>query len=85
VAQLGVALARTFDPVGERTHGMTIFDQQCLVSLCSFIIGCCIGKLGEVFGSKNRSWLASATFLQVLLATSSAVAAHYTGDSPYAE
>lgn len=82
LAQLGLALARTFAPIDEyRTYGIQKPDQQALVSLFSFIIGATLGRFGDAVGAKTRRWLVGATGLQVLLSAAAALTAHYSGES----
>ncbi|OCF60163.1 hypothetical protein L486_02843 [Kwoniella mangroviensis CBS 10435] len=79
VAQLGLAIARTFSPLGERTYGFQKPDQQALTSLLSFWIGTSLGRLGDKIGARRRTWLVLATFIQALLAMAASLAAHYCG------
>ncbi|KAK8843939.1 hypothetical protein IAR55_006731 [Kwoniella newhampshirensis] len=81
VAQLGLAIARTFAPVGERTYGMQKPDQQALASLLSFWLGTSLGRLGDRLTAKKRTWLVLASFVQVLLAMAAALTAHFSGES----
>ncbi|KAK4684390.1 hypothetical protein P7C73_g5788, partial [Tremellales sp. Uapishka_1] len=84
VAQLGLAIARTFDPIGVRTYGFQKPDQQALTSVLSFLIGASLGRFGDKIGAKHRSWLVLATFIQALLAMAGALCAHYSHESSYA-
>ncbi|WRT63197.1 uncharacterized protein IL334_000100 [Kwoniella shivajii] len=81
VAQLGLAIARTFAPIGERTYGFQKPDQQALTSLLSFWLGTSLGRLGDKIGARRRTWLVLATFIQALLAMAAALAANYCGQS----
>jgi hypothetical protein len=82
VAQLGLALARTFAPGEYRTYGLQLPDQQALVSLLSFLVGTTLGRFeGVLGGGRCRLWLVSAAFTQCLLAMAGALAAHYAGES----
>lgn len=84
VAQLGIAVARTFDPSYERTYGFEKPDQQALCSVLSFLIGTTLGRIGDKMGNKKRSWLVLATFMQCLCCLAAALASHYSGEGPYA-
>ncbi|ORY23262.1 hypothetical protein BCR39DRAFT_549556 [Naematelia encephala] len=77
VAQLGLALARTFNMEPYRTGGFQKPDQQALCSLLSFLIGATLGRIGDRMGAKRRTWLVTATFLQALMAMAAAIAAHF--------
>ncbi|KAK1921177.1 hypothetical protein DB88DRAFT_499920 [Papiliotrema laurentii] len=81
VAQLGLAIARTFNPAPYGTDGFQRPDQQALCSLLTFIIGASLGRLGDRIGPKKRTWLVSASFFQALLAMAGALAAHFSGES----
>lgn len=82
VAQLGLALARTFAPGEYRTYGIQLPDQQALVSLLSFLVGTTIGRFeGRLGGGRCRLWLVSAAFTQCLMAMAGALTAHYAGES----
>ncbi|WWD22660.1 hypothetical protein CI109_107153 [Kwoniella shandongensis] len=81
VAQLGLALARAFAPVGERTYGFQKPDQQALTSLLTFWMGTAFGRVGDRLTAKKRTWLVLATFMQVLLAMAAALTAHFSGES----
>lgn len=85
VAQLGIAVARTFDPIGERTYHFDKPDQQALCSVLSFLIGTSLGRIGDKMGAKKRTWLVLATFIQCLCCLAAALAAHYSGESAYAQ
>ncbi|WVN87595.1 uncharacterized protein L203_102778 [Cryptococcus depauperatus CBS 7841] len=85
VAQLGLAIARTFAPAGEKTYGFQKPDQQALTSLLSFWIGASLGRFGDWSGARKRTWLVSATFVQALLVMAAALAAHYSKESGFAE
>lgn len=84
VAQLGIAVARTFDPSYERTYGFEKPDQQALCSVLSFLVGTTLGRIGDRMGAKKRTWLVLATFIQCLCCMAAALAAHYSGEGPYA-
>ncbi|WOO83002.1 uncharacterized protein LOC62_04G006482 [Vanrija pseudolonga] len=84
VAQLGIAIARAFDPIGERTYGFEKPDQQAVCSLLSFLIGTTLGRIGDKIGAKRRTWLVLSSLLQVLLAAAATLAHHYSGQSGYA-
>ncbi|WVQ82800.1 hypothetical protein IAT38_004932 [Cryptococcus sp. DSM 104549] len=81
VAQLGLALARCFAPVGERTYGFQKPDQQALTSLLSFWIGTSLGRFGDWSGARKRTWLVLATFVQALLAAAAALTVHFSGEN----
>ncbi|WWC90209.1 uncharacterized protein L201_005142 [Kwoniella dendrophila CBS 6074] len=81
VAQLGLAIARIFSPIGERTYGFQKPDQQALVSLLSFWLGTSLGRFGDKIGNRRRTWLVTATFIQALLAMAAALCAHFSGQS----
>ncbi|WWC67328.1 uncharacterized protein I206_101236 [Kwoniella pini CBS 10737] len=81
VAQLGLAIARTFSPIGERTYGFQKADQQALTSLLSFWLGTSLGRLGDKIGARRRTWLVLASFIQALLAMAASLAAHYSGQN----
>ena len=81
MAQLGLALARTFNPSPLRTYSFQKPDQQALTSLLSFILGTSLGRIGDRIGAKHRTWLVLATFMQVLMTAAAALAAHYSGES----
>ncbi|KAJ9109051.1 hypothetical protein QFC21_000377 [Naganishia friedmannii] len=77
VAQLGVALARTFQPGAIR--GFHMPDKQALCSLLSFLLGTSFGRVGDKMGSHTRKWLILATVVQALLLMAGALTAHYGG------
>jgi len=81
VAQLGLALARDFNPVPIGTKGFQKPDQQALVSLLAFILGASLGRFGDKIGAKKRLWLMMASFIQALLCMAGALTAHYSGQS----
>ncbi|ORX34487.1 hypothetical protein BD324DRAFT_583432 [Kockovaella imperatae] len=80
VANLGLALARTFNPLPYGTRSFLKGDQQLLVSLVSFCIGTSLGRIGEHIGSTRRVWLVGATFCQLLLAVVGTCCAHFSGE-----
>lgn len=82
LAQLGLAIARTFAPDEYRTSGFQLPDIQALVSLLSFLVGASLGRLEVLFGGgKRKSWLVSATFVQCLLAAAAAITHHFSGEN----
>jgi uncharacterized membrane protein YoaK (UPF0700 family) len=81
VAQLGLAVARTFAPQNIRTSGFTRPDQQAFCSLLTFLIGTSLGRFGDKIGAKKKKWLVTATFIQALLAMAAALCTHYSGES----
>jgi nitrate/nitrite transporter NarK len=81
VAQLGLAVARTFAPIGERTYGFQKADQQAFTSLLAFLLGTSLGRIGDKIGARRRTWLMLASFIQVLLAMAGALCAHFSGQS----
>ncbi|WVR03090.1 hypothetical protein IAU60_000079 [Kwoniella sp. DSM 27419] len=81
IAQLGIAIARTFANPRERTHAFMKVDQQALTSLLSFWIGASLGRVGDRIGARTRTWLVGSCFLQALLAGFAALTAHYSGES----
>jgi uncharacterized membrane protein YoaK (UPF0700 family) len=81
LAQLGLAIARTFAPDTLRTYGFQLPDIQALVSLLSFLVGASLGRFENLFGGgRRKSWLVTATFVQCLLAAAAAIAHHYSGE-----
>ncbi|OCF34313.1 hypothetical protein I316_03827 [Kwoniella heveanensis BCC8398] len=84
-AQLGLALARTFAPHGQRSFGFLKMDQQALVSLLSFFVGTTFGQFGNWLGGKKRLWLMCATLGQMIFMAAAALAAHYSGESGFAD
>lgn len=80
VAQLGLAVARNFAPVGERTYHFEKPDQQALTSLLSFLLGTSIGRLGDRWGCKKKGWLVTSSWIQAVLLMAAAVAGHYCGE-----
>lgn len=81
LAQLGLAIARTFAPDRYSTSGFQLPDIQALVSLLSFLVGASLGRFEVLFGGgKRKSWLVTATFVQCLLAAAAAIAHHYSGE-----
>lgn len=80
VAQLGLAVARNFAPVGERTYHFEKPDQQALTSLLSFLLGTSIGRLGDRWGCKKKGWLVTSSWIQAILLMAAAVAGHYCGE-----
>lgn len=84
VAQLAIAIARTFDPLPTRTYGFQKGDQQALTALMSFWLGTSFGRIGERLGNKRRLWLATSGILQMLMAATAALLGHFCGESPYA-
>jgi uncharacterized membrane protein YoaK (UPF0700 family) len=84
VAQLGIAVARTFDPIAERTYHFEKPDQQAFCSVLAFLIGTTLGRIGDKVGAKRRTWLIVSSFLQVLMAMAAALCAHYSGEGSYA-
>jgi hypothetical protein len=81
LAQLGLAIARTFAPDTLRTYGFQLPDIQALVSLLSFWVGASLGRFENLFGGgRRKSWLVTATFVQCLLAAAAAIAHHYSGE-----
>jgi hypothetical protein len=82
LAQLGLAIARTFAPDEYRTYGFQLPDIQALVSLLSFLVGAGLGRFEVLFGSgKRKIWLVIATFMQCLLAAAAAISFHYSGET----
>jgi hypothetical protein len=77
VAQLGLAVARTFDPGAPK--GFQMPDKQALCSLLSFLVGTSLGRFGDKIGPHRRVWLVGATVVQALLVMAAAVAAHFSG------
>lgn len=75
VAQLGVALARTFQPGAIR--GFHMPDKQALCSLLSFLLGTSVGRIGDKIGNNSRRWLISATIIQALMLMAAALLAHF--------
>jgi type IV secretory pathway VirB2 component (pilin) len=75
VAQLGVAVARTFQPGAIR--GFHMPDKQALCSLLSFLLGTSVGRIGDKIGNHTRKWLILATFIQALMLMAAALTAHY--------
>ncbi|RSH78369.1 uncharacterized protein EHS24_002094 [Apiotrichum porosum] len=84
VAQLGIAVARNFDPIPERTYEFMKPDQQAFCSLLAFLLGTTLGRVGDMIGAKRRTWLVVSSFIQVLMAMAGALCAHYSGESSYA-
>ncbi|WVR08147.1 hypothetical protein IAU60_005193 [Kwoniella sp. DSM 27419] len=84
-AQLGLALARTFAPHGQRSYGFQKMDQQALLSLVTFCFGATLGQFANRYGGKKRSWLVGATFGQMCLMAGAALAAHFSGDTGFAD
>jgi len=84
VAQLGLAIARTFSSRDTRTYGFQRPDQQALCSLLTFLMGTSLGRIGDKIGAKKRLWLVMASFTQALLAMAAALTAHYSGEEPVA-
>lgn len=84
IAQLGIAIARNFDPVPHRTYHFMKPDQQAFVSLLSFLAGTSLGRIGDRIGPKRRNWLVLATFLQCLMTMAGALCAHFGGESQFA-
>lgn len=81
VAQLGLAAARSFNPVPYRTYGFLRPDQQALCSLLTFLLGTSLGRIGDWIGAKKRKWLVIASFTQVLLAMAAALTQHFSGET----
>ncbi|GHJ85439.1 hypothetical protein NliqN6_1841 [Naganishia liquefaciens] len=79
VAQLGVAVARTFQPGAIR--GFHMSDKHALCSLLSFLLGTSVGRIGDKIGNHTRKWLISATIIQALMLMAAALTAHYGGTS----
>ncbi|WVF68413.1 hypothetical protein IAT40_003178 [Kwoniella sp. CBS 6097] len=84
-AQLGLALARSFAPHGQRSFGFLKMDQQALVSLLSFLVGTSLGQFGNWVGGKKRVWLMGATLGQMVFMAAAALAAHFSGESGFAD
>jgi hypothetical protein len=81
LAQLGLAIARTFAPDTLRTYGFQLPDIQALVSLLSFLVGASLGRFENLFGGgRRKAWLVTATFVQCLLAAAAAISHHYSGE-----
>ncbi|EIW73015.1 hypothetical protein TREMEDRAFT_37110 [Tremella mesenterica DSM 1558] len=78
VAQLGLALARTFAPTPERTYGFQKPDQQAFVSLAAFLAGTSLGRIGDHMGARRRSWLFLSAAIQVLLTIAGTLCAHFS-------
>lgn len=82
LAQLGLAIARTFAPDPYSTSGFQLPDIQALVSLLSFLVGASLGRFENLFGGGRRKlWLVSATFAQCLMAMAATLAHHYSSDT----
>lgn len=79
--QLGLALARTFNPEPYRTSGFQKPDQQALVSLLSFIVGTSFGRFFDKLGFKRRKALVVAAFLQCLFTMAAALCSHFSGET----
>ncbi|WVQ95958.1 hypothetical protein IAU59_003057 [Kwoniella sp. CBS 9459] len=84
-AQLGLALARSFAPHGQRSFGFLKMDQQALVSLLSFFVGTSFGQFGNRLGGKKRVWLMAATLGQMMFMGAAALSAHYSGETGFAD
>jgi hypothetical protein len=81
---LGIAVARSFDPIKERTYHFEKPDQQAFCSLLAFLVGTTLGRVGDWVGAKRRTWLVIASFLQVLMAMSAALCSHFAHEGAYA-
>ena len=81
LAQLGLALARTFASPPERTYGFQKYDQQAFVSLVAFLGGATIGRIGDRMGNRKRSWMLVSSCIQVLFAVAASLCAHFCGQS----
>lgn len=82
LAQLGLAIARTFAPDPYSTSGFQLPDIQALVSLLSFLVGASLGRFENLFGGgRRKQWLVTATFAQTLMAMAAALTHHYSSDS----
>lgn len=84
VAQLGLAVARTYAPNTLRTYEFEKADQQALTSLLAFLVGTSLGRIGDRLGNKSRGWLVLATFAQALCLMAAALCAHFCGQSSFA-
>lgn len=84
VAQLGLAVARTYAPNQLRTFIFEKADQQALCSLLSFLLGTSFGRVGDKIGPKKRSYLVMATLVQALCCMAAALLAHFSGQSSFA-
>ncbi|TXT04844.1 hypothetical protein VHUM_03927 [Vanrija humicola] len=84
VAQLAIAMARTFDPPQTRTFTFMKGDQQALTALVSFWLGTSLGRIGARIGPKRRAWLVSTSLVQIVCAVIAAVLAHFSGEGAYA-
>ncbi|GAA5824664.1 hypothetical protein JCM11251_005294 [Rhodosporidiobolus azoricus] len=82
LVQLSLALARSFS-TGDHTFHKP--DQQALTSLLSFLLGTAVGRVGDKYGPKRRSWVMFATFLMALLSLAAALCAKYSGEASVAQ
>ncbi|KAL1405362.1 hypothetical protein Q8F55_008993 [Vanrija albida] len=85
VAQLAIAIARTFDPPRTRTYTFMKGDQQALTALVSFWLGTSLGRIGARVGPKRRAWLVTTALIQIALAVAAALCAHFSGEGAYAD
>lgn len=78
--QLSLALARLFCGPGSGSDFL-MPDRQALTSLCSFLIGSFLGRIGDKYGAKSRGWLAIGTLLQAALTLAASLCAIYAHQS----
>jgi len=82
--QLALALSRLFTGPYPRQLGFQEPDQQALCSLLSFLLGAFIGRIGDWWGSRRRSWLIMGTLIQAGFTLAACLCAVYGDQGAFA-
>jgi hypothetical protein len=81
--QLAVAVARLISPGpgGPPDRSFRLADQQALLSLTTFWMGCLFGRFGKRMGWTNRLWLFLGTMVQTVLLAAGAICIWQSGQT----
>ncbi|EJU01156.1 hypothetical protein DACRYDRAFT_22920 [Dacryopinax primogenitus] len=82
--QLSLAISRLFTGPYPRELGFQEPDQQALCSLLTFLFGAFLGRIGDWWGAKRRSWLIMASLIQAGFTLAACLCALYGAQSSFA-